>query len=43
MVHIMVADLDVALAQVRAAGGEVLTKTRPTASALGTLATRPAT
>ena len=43
MVHIMVADLEAALAAVRAAGGEVLNGTRRPASAWGTFATRPAT
>lgn len=44
MVHIMVADLEAALAAVRAAGGEVLNEdAAPGERAWGTFATRPAT
>ena len=43
MVHIMVADLDAALAAVRAAGGEVLNDDAEPGERVGTFATRPAT
>jgi predicted enzyme related to lactoylglutathione lyase len=43
LVHIMVADLEAALATVRAAGGHVLNEDAAPGEYVGTFATRPAT